>query len=165
MNWNNAIRTTIVCAILIMLQYSLRPLLDMRDSRVQIDFLLIALVFGSVRMRPGLAALFGLALGLVSDSLSATALGASALGMTVVGFAASWLKAVFFADNLALNAFFLFVGKWLLDLIFLTAEHRVRGGEIIMQIFVWFPLSAAVTAGVGVLALLLLRPLMEVRTA
>ena len=32
--------------------------------------------------------------------------------MTVVGFAASWLKAVFFADNLALNAFFFFLGKW-----------------------------------------------------
>ena len=32
--------------------------------------------------------------------------------MSIVGFAASWLKAVFFADNLALNGFFLFLAKW-----------------------------------------------------
>ena len=37
--------------------------------------------------------------------------GAAALGMAIVGFGASWLKAVFFADNLALNGFFLFLGE------------------------------------------------------
>ena len=164
MNWYGALRTALVCAILVILHYTLRPLLAWRAS---IDFLLIALVFGAVRMRPGLAAIFGLLLGLVSDSLAVSALGASALGYTVVGFAASWLKAVFFADNLVLNGFFLFVGKLLYDLIFLIAEHRVQGGggELAMQIFVWFPLSAAVTALAGVVALVLLRPLMEVRAA
>jgi rod shape-determining protein MreD len=162
MNWYGALRTALVCAILIILHYTLRPLLAWRAS---IDFLLIALIFGAVRMRPGLAAVFGLLLGLVSDSLAISALGASALGYTVVGFAASWLKAVFFADNLVLNGFFLFIGKLTYDLIFLIAMHRVQGGELAMQIFVWFPLSAAVTALAGVFAMLLLRPLMEVRTA
>jgi rod shape-determining protein MreD len=161
MSWSG-VRTIIVCAILIVLQYTLRPMLSWRAS---IDFLLIALIFGSVRMRPGLAALYGLALGLVSDALAINALGASALGLTVVGFAASWLKAVFFADNLVLNGFFLFLGKWIYDLIYLIAEHRVQGGELAMQLFVWFPLSAAVTALAGVFALLLFRPLMELRTA
>jgi len=161
MSWSG-LRTVIVCAILIVLQYTLRPMLAWRAS---IDFLLIALIFGAVRMRPGLAAVYGLALGLVSDALAINALGASALGLTVVGFAASWLKAVFFADNLVLNGFFLFVGKWIYDLIYLIAEHRVQGGELAMQLFVWFPLSAAVTALAGVFALLLFRPLMEVRTA
>src|SRR3954463_11442553 len=162
MNWGSLLRTVICCVILIMLHYTVRPLLGWRAP---IDFMLIAALFGAVRMRPGVAAIYGLLLGLVSDALAVNGFGAAALGMTLVAYSASWLKAVFFADNLALNAFFLFVGKWLLDLIFLTAEHRVRGGEIVMQIFVWFPLSAAVTAGVGVLALLLFRPLMEVRTA
>ena len=107
MNWTNAVRTAVICAILIVLHYTLRPLLAWRAS---IDFLIIALMFGSVRMRPGLAALFGFALGLVSDSLSMGAFGAAALGMSVVGFGASWLKAVFFADNLALNGFFMVIG-------------------------------------------------------
>ena len=145
-----------------MLHYTLRPLLAWRAS---IDFLIIALMFGSVRMRPGLAALFGFALGLVSDSLSPGAFGAAALGMSVVGFGASWLKAVFFADNLALNGFFIFLGKWTFDLIFILVGHRVHGGELFMQIVVWSSLAAAVTALAGVLAISLLRPLMEVRTA
>ena len=162
MSWTNAVRTAVICAILIVLHYTLRPLLAWRAS---IDFLIIALMFGSVRMRPGLAALFGFALGLVSDSLSPGAFGAAALGMSVVGFGASWLKAVFFADNLALNGFFILLGKWTFDVIFILVGHRVHGGELFMQIVVWSSLAAAVTALAGVLAISLLRPLMEVRTA
>ena len=162
MSWTNAARTAIICAILIVLHYTLRPLLAWRTS---IDFLIIALMFGAVRMRPGLAALYGFALGLVSDSLSPGAFGAAALGMSVVGFGASWLKAVFFADHLALNGFFIFLGKWVFDVIFILVGHRVQGGELLMHIVVWSSLSAAVTALAGVFAIVLLRPLMEVRTA
>src|SRR5439155_17964175 len=98
MNWTGAVRTMLVCAILIVLHYTLRPLLAWRAS---IDFLLIALVFGAVRMRPAGAAVYGFLLGLATDSLSLGAFGAGALAATIVGFSASWLKAVFFADNLA----------------------------------------------------------------
>ena len=55
MNWAGATRTAIVCLILIVLHYTLRPLLAWRAS---IDFLLIALVFGAVRMRPAAAAVY-----------------------------------------------------------------------------------------------------------
>ena len=162
MNWTGAARTIIVCAILIVLHYTLRPLLAWRAS---IDFLIVALLIGSVRLRPGTAALYGFLLGLVSDSLAVSAFGAAALAMSVVGFAASWLKAVFFADNLILNGFFIFLGKWVFDLIFVIVGHRVHGAELLMQVVVWSSLSAAVTALVGVLAIALLRPLMEIRTA
>jgi rod shape-determining protein MreD len=162
MNWTGAARTIIVCAILIVLQYTLRPLLAWRAS---IDFLIVALLLGAVRMRPGWAAVYGFLLGLVSDSLLVNGFGAAALAMSLVGFSASWLKAVFFADNLALNGFFLFLAKWVFDLIFLLVGHRAHGVELIMQILVWSPLSAAVTAVAGVIALSLLKPLMEVRTA
>jgi rod shape-determining protein MreD len=162
MNWTGAVRTIIVCAILIVLHYTLRPLLAWRAS---VDFLVVALLLGSVRLRPGGAAVFGFLLGLVADSVTVGAFGASALAMSVVGFSASWLKAVFFADNLALNGFFLFLAKWLFDLIYLLVAHRAQGAELAMQIFVWSPLSAAVTAAAGVIALSLLKPLMEARTA
>jgi rod shape-determining protein MreD len=161
-NWAAAVRTAIVCLILIVLHYTLRPLLNWRAS---IDFLLIALVFGAVRMRPAGAAFYGLLLGLVTDSLSPDAFGAGALAGTIVGFGASYLKAVFFADNLALNGFFLFVGKWLYGLVYVLMERRMHGTEMLMQIVVWTPLSAAVTAVAGVIAVTLLRPILEVRTA
>jgi rod shape-determining protein MreD len=162
MNWTGAVRTILVCAILIVLHYTLRPLLAWRAG---IDFLIVALLLGSVRMRPGPAAVYGFMLGLVSDSLVPSAFGAAALGMSLVGFGASWLKAVFFADNLELHGFFLFLAKWAFDLIFLIAGRRISGAELAMQIFVWSPLSAAVTAVAGVVALSLLKPLMEARTA
>ena len=162
MNWTGTVRTIVVCAILIVLHYTLRPLLAWRAS---VDFLVVALLLGSVRLRPGMAAVYGFVLGLVSDSLGVSAFGAAALGMSVVGFAASWLKAVFFADNLALNGFFLFLAKWVFDIISGLGGHRAHGAELAMQLFVWSPLSAAVTAVAGVIALSLLKPLMEVRTA
>jgi rod shape-determining protein MreD len=161
-NWTGALRTAVVCILLIVLHYSLRPLLAWRAP---VDFLLIALLFGAVRMRPGVAAGYGFLLGLMADALALGGFGASAIAMTLVGFAASWLKAVFFADNLALNAFFLFLGKWAFDIIFFLAERRMHGMELLMQIGPWSLLSAAVTAMAGVLTLMLLRPLLETRTA
>lgn len=162
MNWGVAVRTALVCAILIVLHFTLRPLLGWRAG---IDFLLVALVFGSVRMRPGIAAVYGLLLGLAADSLSVQAFGASGIGMTVVGYASSYLKAVFFADNIALNGFFLFIGKWLFDVIYFLVARQLGGTELVMQLLVWSSLSAAVTAIAGVLALTLLRPVLEARTA
>jgi rod shape-determining protein MreD len=161
MNWTGAVRTMLVCAILIVLHYTLRPLLAWRAS---IDFLIVALLLGSVRLRPGAAAVYGFLLGLVADSIAVSPFGAAALAMSIVGFGASWLKAVFFADNLALNGFFLFLAKWIFDLIFLIVGHRAIDPELAMQIFVWSPLAAAVTAVAGVVVLSLLKPLMDVRT-
>lgn len=162
MNWTHAVRTALVCLILIALHYTLRPLLGWRAS---VDFLLIALVFGAVRMRPAGASVLGFILGLAADSLSIGAFGAGALAGTLVGFSASWLKAVFFADNLALNAFFLFIGKWAFDVVYVLVEQRMHGMDMLMQIIVWSPLSAAVTALAGVIAIAMLRPILEVRAA
>lgn len=161
MNWTVAARTMIVCGILLVLHFTLRPLLAWRASA---DFLIIALVFAAVRVRPGLAAVFGLVLGLAVDSLGVSGFGANALGMSVVAFGASWLKAVFFADNFWLNAFFLFIGKWVFDLVVMIASRHTTGGEVVMHLLVWSPLQAAVTAAFGVLVLMLLRPLTELRT-
>src|SRR6476646_3135764 len=144
MSWTGVARTVIVCAILIVMHYTLRPLLAWRAS---VDFLIVALLLGAVRLRPGM----------VAGSLDVGGFGAAALGMSLIGFGASWLKAVFFADNLALNGFFLFIAKWLFDLIFLLVGHRAHGAELAMQLFVWSPLSAAVTAVAGVIALSLLK--------
>jgi rod shape-determining protein MreD len=160
MSWGGILRTTICCAILIMLHYTLRPLLGWRAS---IDFMLIAALFGAVRMRPGYAAVYGMLLGLLTDALVVSGFGASALGLALVAYGASWLKAVFFADNLALNAFFLFVGKWVFDIIVILVSHRIGGSELLMQLLVWSPLASAVTAIAGAIVLTFLRPIMELR--
>src|SRR5215207_7983830 len=162
MSWTAAVRLGIAFTILVLLHFTVRPLLAWR---AELDFLIVALLLMAVRVRPGSAALIGFVMGLAADSVTPVAFGAAALGMSVVGFGASWLKAVFFADNLALNGFFLFLAKWLFDVIFLLVGHRAHAAELAMQLFVWSPLSAAVTAVAGVIALSLLKPLMEVRAA
>jgi rod shape-determining protein MreD len=151
-------RAVISFLVFVLLHYTLRPLLGWRAP---MDFLLIAVLLASVRVRPGTAAVIGFIVGLVSDSLAPDALGAGALAMTAVGFSASYLKAVFFADNIALNAFFFFLGKWMFDVIYFIVERRVNGVELVQQLLLWSPLSAAATAAVGVLLLFLMRPLLD----
>jgi cell shape-determining protein MreD len=108
-----------------------------------------------------MAAVIGLLVGLIADSVDPHVFGAGALAMSAIGFAASWLKAVFFADDMLLNAFFFFLGKWVFDLIFVLAGHRGDAGQIAIQLFVWSPLTAAVTAACGLLTLLILRPVLR----
>ena len=161
MNWR-MLRPVIAFVVLIVLHYTLRPVLGWRTS---IDFLVIALLIASVRMRPGLAAMLGFAMGLVADSLSVGAFGSAALAMSVVGFAASWLRAIVFAENLALHAAFFFAGKWLFDVVFLIIERRLKGFELITQLFIWSPITAMVTALAGILVLILMRPMLETQSA
>lgn len=151
-------RTLVAFVVLVLLHYTLRPLLGWR---VGPDFLVIALLLVAIRVRPGTAAVLGLVMGIVADSLELHAFGAGALAMCFVGFAASWLKAVFFADDMFLNAFFFFAGKWAFDVIFLLAEHRVGGGALLREILVWSPITAVVTALWGLLTLLILRPILR----
>jgi rod shape-determining protein MreD len=153
---------TVVTLALIALHFTLRPILDWRAG---VDFLLIALLVLAVRTRPGVAALAGFLLGLVSDAMSPEALGAGALALTVVGFAASRLKAAFFADNVLVNAVFVFVGKLAADVIFMLAEQRLGGGALLAQLLLWTPLAAVLTALVGLVVLALVRPTLERRRA
>ena len=151
------LRVALAFALLVLLHYTLRPLLGWRAP---IDFLVIATLLVAVRMRPGLAAVLGFAIGLAADALTPQAFGAGAFGLSVVSYLASWLKAVFFADNLALSAMFFFVGKWTFDALYLVSERRLQGPDLVMQLLLWSPLAATVTALSGVLLLLLLRPLL-----
>jgi rod shape-determining protein MreD len=158
MSMGSLLRGLATFVILVILHYTLRPLLGWRAP---MDFLVLALLLTAIRVRPALGAILGLALGVVSDSLTPDALGAGALAMTVVGYLASWLKAVFFADNIALNAFFFFLGKWLFDVLYFSVEQRLAGVELIQQLLLWSPLSAAATAIAGILLLFIMRPLLE----
>ena len=132
---------------------------------VSVDFALIALLFASVRMRPGFAALTGFLLGLALDALAPGNFGAAALVLTVLGFGASWLKAVFFADNVSLTALFLFGGKWIFDVAMTVLVGTKGGASLVVSMLLWSPLSAALTALVAVLLLTLFRPLYRPQAA
>ncbi|MEO7962872.1 MAG: rod shape-determining protein MreD [Gemmatimonadaceae bacterium] len=158
MNLQRGVRIALVFALLVVLHFFLRPLLGWR---VTMDFLIIGVLLLAVRVRPGAAALIGFATGLIADSLSPGSFGAGALAMTIVGFGASWLKAVFFADNVFLHAFFFFVGKWAFDVLFVLAERNGSVYDMVSQIVLWSPLAAAMTAVCGVMVILLFKSMLE----
>lgn len=141
--------------LLVTLHFTLRPLLDWRAG---VDFLVIGVLVIAVRVRPGMAAVVGLLLGAAIDAMSPEALGAGALAMTLMAFGASRLKTAFFADDLGLNAVFVFLGKVFYDVVSTLAEGRLSGMTLVWQLVAWTPLSALVTAAVGLLVLAAVRP-------
>ena len=158
MNGFRPFRTLLAFLTIVLLHYTLRPFMGWRAEP---DFLTIALLLASVRMRPGSAAITGFVLGLLRDAHMLEGYGSSAISLAFIGFGAAWLKAAFFADNLVLNGFFFFLGKWAYDITFFLVERRLDGAELAIQLGVWSPLSAAVTALAGVLLLVLMRPLLQ----
>lgn len=160
MNLTQRLLLTVMLALLVTLHFTLRPLLDWRAG---VDFLVIGVLLVAVRVRPGAAALTGLLVGTAIDSMTPEALGAGALAMTLVGFLASRLKAAFFTDELGLNAVFVFAGKVAYDWVSIVAEGRLSGMTLVWQLVAWTPLSALATAGVGLLVLAAVRPVMAER--
>jgi rod shape-determining protein MreD len=157
----SALRAWIGFALLIAAHFGVRPLFT---GRAGVDFALIAILFSSVRMRPGLAALTGFLVGVALDALAPGSFGASALVLTLVAYGASWLKAVFFADHIALTGLFVFGGKWLFDAAMTALAGVNSGSTLLVTLLVWSPLSAALTALVAVLLLVLFRPLYRPQT-
>ena len=119
-------KATFGIALLVLAHFSIRPIVG---GRAPLDFLAIAVLFTAVRVRPGAAALIGFFAGIIVDALTPVSFGAGAIAFTLVAYAASWLKAVFFADHVALTGLFVFLGKWLFDAIYLVAGRGSRGTD------------------------------------
>ena len=162
MNVSRATRVqlVLVMALLVLLHFYLRPRLG--SARVSPDFLLIGLVLFAMRAGPGAGALAGFAVGVVNDALTPAAFGAGALAHTVVGYLAAWGRAVFFADNLLVNAAFVAVAVWVRDFILLLASGTGQG-RLLMELTLNSPLQALSTAVVALLVLAAFREWFAIR--
>lgn len=145
---------------LIVLEFFMTPWWS--GSRLAPDFLILVLLIYAMRARPGAAALVGFCLGLMHDSVSPVAFGSGALAYTVVGYLAAWGRAVFFAENVIVNAAFFFGGSWFSDLLILAAGGS-NFSTILWQLAWWSIWEGLVTAGVGVVVLILFRDLINIR--
>ena len=150
----------IVFVTLVLLHFYVRPRLF--DTRLAPDFLLFGLVVFAMRSGPGAGAVVGFLVGLTTDALSPARFGAATLADTIVGYAAAWGRAVFFADNVLVNAGFVAVGLWVRDLILLVASGTPQG-QFLVELGVYSPLQAVITAAAGALVLLAFRQWFAVR--
>jgi rod shape-determining protein MreD len=156
----NRVQLVLVMGLLVLLHFYLRPRLG--SARVSPDFLLIGLVLFAMRAGPGAGALAGFAVGVVTDALTPAAFGAGALAHTVVGYLAAWGRAVFFADNLLVNAAFVAVAVWVRDLVLLVASGTGQG-RLLMELTLNSPLQALSTALFALLVLAAFREWFAIR--
>ena len=142
--------------VLLLLQHTLRPLLGWR---IEVDWQVIALVLVALRSRPGVAALLGFTLGVITDAMVPAAFGASALSLTLVWYAAARVRTGFFGASAMVGTVIIGLGKYLTDLAVVMADDRLTGLGLAAQVGLWSPLSAASTAVVGAVLLALARPM------
>jgi rod shape-determining protein MreD len=154
-------RIWVILGGLVALQFSVRS--RMGDDRVAPDFLLLALLIYTIRTQPGKAAGAGFLVGLLRDALTPASFGAGALAHTLVGYLSAWGKAVFFAENLFVNGWFLFAGTWLRNLVVALASGKLKGGQLGWELLVWSPLQSLTTAVAGMLVLWLFGRWLAVR--
>jgi rod shape-determining protein MreD len=154
------IQLLLVMLLLVVLQFYLRPRLW--NARVSPDFLLIALLLYAMRSGAGAGAVAGFLVGLIEDTLTPARFGAGALAHTLVGYFAAWGRAVFFADNMLVNAAFVAAGLWFRDLIVLVTsgtDHR----QLLTELTLYSPLQALTTAGFALLVLVTFRAWFSIR--
>jgi rod shape-determining protein MreD len=117
------------------------------------DLLVVALLVVAREVGLRWGATVGLIFGLLEDAFSVQSFGANALAMSVVGALAGSTRDLFVGDSRIFLASYLFVGKWLRDLIFWLASSdplRESFGNAMLE---RASLSAAYVVAVGVLAL------------
>jgi rod shape-determining protein MreD len=161
MRRGDRLRFWLVLGGLVVLQFSLRSRLG--DDRIAPDFLLLALLIYTIRARPAASAVAGFVVGLLGDALTPASFGAGALAHAVVGYGSSWAKAVFFAENPAVNGGVFFVGTWVRNAIVVLASGTLSGPQLGWELAVWSPLQALTTAVSGVAVLIVFRHWLAIR--
>lgn len=141
-------------ALLIVLHFLLR--VGLGYEQLAPDLLVVALLIGARQLSAGYAAGFGLLLGILDGALVPFALGASALALTVIGFIGARSREIFSEDNYLLFALYLFVGKWLFDVVLFLATGEVfrAGGSYLLIVS---PLTALYAAAAGLVSITVYR--------
>jgi len=121
------------------------------------DLLTVAVLLGARRLRGAHAALLGFVLGVLNDALSLVAFGAEAVVLSLLGFLGARSRDLFEGDSMLFVGFYVFLGKWLHDVIYQFLARGVPHGETASFLLVHAPLAALYAAGAGVLALILYR--------
>ena len=137
--------------LLVVLHLTIHVALGVRGAMP--DLLTIALLLGSRRLSGAGAAGLGRALGLLNDALSLTAFGALALTYTIVGFAGSRSRDLFEGDSLLFVAVYVFLGKFLRDLIYLVLTRTEPWSALWSSV----PLASLYAAIAAMIALTLYR--------
>lgn len=154
-------RFWIFIGLLVVAQFVLHLALGL--GRAAPDLLTVALLLAARRLGPVTAAGLGLVLGLLRDALSLTSFGADAVTLSLLGYLGSRTRDIFVGESLLFIALYLFVGKWLHDVIYGLLAGASARGDAVTQFLIQAPLAALYAAVVGTLAYLAYRAIARER--
>jgi rod shape-determining protein MreD len=141
-------------AVLVLLHLVLRLALGLTFVP---DLLVVATLLGARRLSGAGAALLGLVLGVLADSLAVVAFGATAVAYVVAAYFGARSRNLFEGDSYLFVLVYVFLGAWLIDAIrFFVGGARGRGEEP-MLLLTEAPLTALFIAIAAVLALVAYR--------
>ncbi len=121
------------------------------------DLLTVAVLLAA-RVLPGASAAgLGLVLGLVQDALALRSFGAEAVTQAVIGFAGAHSRDLFVGESAAFVGIYLFVGKWVHDVLFYVLARPGGGSGVVARLLLQAPLAALYAALCGLVALFLYR--------
>ena len=117
------------------------------------DLLAVALLVAAREVRMGTGAGLGFALGLLEDSFSVLAFGANTLALTLVGALGARTRDLFVGDSVLFFLSYLFLGKWMRDLVFWAAVGDNLRGPFTDALLVQASFASLYAAGVGMIAM------------
>ena len=114
------------------------------------DLLTISLLLAAREVRMGTAAGIGFAFGLLLDSFSLLAFGTNTVAMTLLGAAGARTRDVFVGDSFFFVVSYLFLGKWVKDLLYWVLVGEGIREPFVQAVLVGSSLNALYAAAVGV---------------
>lgn len=119
------------------------------------DLLTISLLLAAREVGMGTAAGIGFAFGILLDAFSLLAFGANTVAMTLLGAAGARTRDLFVGDSFFFVISYLFLGKWVKDLIFWVLVGEGIREPFVQAVLVEASVNALYAAAVGVLAVTL----------
>lgn len=151
----------IFMGLLVVLHFILH--LSLGLGAVAPDLLTMAVLLGARQFSGGPAAAYGFALGLLEDAVSLGAFGAGAITQTVLGYLSARSRDLFVGDSLLFLVLYLFLGKWLHDVLYYLVAPGVRRGEPVGALLLTAPVASLYVAAAGFVAILAYRSLARSR--
>lgn len=122
------------------------------------DLLVVAALLGARRLGAPGAALLGLVLGVIADSLAVVAFGATAVAFVIVCYLGSRTRNLFEGDSYLFAAIYVFIGAWLIFAIrFLVGGFMARSQETLLQFAGSAALDSLHVAAAAVVSLIAFR--------
>ncbi len=121
------------------------------------DLLTVAALLSARRLSGAQASLVGFMLGLLADSMALVSFGASSVALVIVSYLGARTRDMFEGNSALFIGVYLFLGKWLHDVIWFFAAPAAREGLPTSALYTAAPIHALTTAAAGAIALMLFR--------